>query len=148
MRQVPHVQDFNRCPDKAKILPHSAPVNEFPERNVRSALAASVLCLTVSGCANSLVADQDRNVASALPYDSVDCATLLAERDQLAQRYNLSINAKPVFARSAMGLGPVTPDIRSNRRRDVEKASGEINAMNRSLSRRKCDGAVQTLAVQ
>jgi hypothetical protein len=105
---------------------------------VRSAFAASVLCLTVSGCANSLVADQDRNVASSLPYDSVECATLLAERDQLARRYNLPTDAKPVFAKSPMGLGPITPDVRSERRREIETASGQIDAMNRSLARRKC----------
>lgn len=115
---------------------------------MRSVLAASVLCLTVSGCANSLVADQDRNVASALPYDSVDCATLATDRDKLARRHSLSLNAKPVFSESAMGLGPITPDTRSQRRRDIEKASGEINAMNRSLSRRKCPSAIQTLPIQ
>jgi hypothetical protein len=106
---------------------------------VKPALVASILCLAVTGCANSLVADQDRNVASALPYDSVDCAALLAERDQLAQRYGLPTDAKPVFAKSALGLGPIMPDIRSDRRRQAEKARGQIDAMNRSLTRRRCE---------
>lgn len=107
---------------------------------MRSAIAASVVCLTVTGCANSLVVEQDRNVASSLPYDSVSCSSLLTQRDQLARRYNLPTNAKPIFSNQPMGLGPVIPDVRSDRRRGIEKASGEIDAMNRSLVRRKCAG--------
>jgi hypothetical protein len=35
-------------------------------------------------------------------------------------------------------MGPLTPDVRSERRRKAEAARGEIDAMNRSLTRRKC----------
>lgn len=108
---------------------------------MRPAFVATLLSLAVTGCANSLVADQDRNVASALPYDSVDCRTLVAQRDGLARRYGLPTDARPVFATPPMGLGPITPDIRSDRRRRIERASGEIDAMNRSLARRKCAAA-------
>jgi hypothetical protein len=108
------------------------------EKNVKVALTLSAVCIAVSGCANSIVEDQDRNVASSLPYDRVQCEALLTQRNQLAQRYNLPVNAKPVFTDQPMGLGPFIPDVRSSRRRDVERASGEIDAMNRSLTRRKC----------
>lgn len=95
-------------------------------------------CLIVAGCGNSIVERQDEVVASALPYDSVSCDTLFMHRDTLAAQYGLPLDARPVFVRQPYGMGPLTPDVRSERRRKAEAARGEIDAMNRSLTRRKC----------
>jgi hypothetical protein len=74
----------------------------------------------VAGCGNSLTERQDQAVVSALPYDRVPCDTLFMHRDALAVQYGLP------------------PDARSEHRRKAESARGEIDAMNRSLKRRKC----------
>lgn len=96
-------------------------------------------CLAITGCAgNSMAERQDANVQSSLQYDSVPCDRLLAQRNGLAQRYRLSRDAKPSFSNPGVGLGPFTPDFRSKTQRDIEKASGQIDAMNRSITRREC----------
>lgn len=92
----------------------------------------------VAGCGNSLTERQDQAVVSALPYDSVPCDTLFMHRDALAAQYGLPPDARPVFVRQPYGMGPLTPDVRSEHRRKAESARGEIDAMNRSLKRRKC----------
>ncbi|MGX5842363.1 hypothetical protein ACWGTI_16730 [Mesorhizobium sp. ArgA1] len=96
-------------------------------------------CLAMAGCVGSSMSDrQDANVQSSLQYDSVPCDQLLAERNGLAQQYNLSTTAKPSFSNPAMGFGPFTPDVRSKSKRDTDMASGKIDAMNRSMERRDC----------
>jgi hypothetical protein len=37
-----------------------------------------------------------------------------------------------------LGLGPMVPDTRSKEQHAIEQARGEIDAMNRSMVRRKC----------
>lgn len=96
-------------------------------------------CLTVTGCmGNSLAERQDANIQSSLQFDTVPCDQLLAQRNELAQRYHLSPDAKPAFSNVPMGVGPFTPDARSKNQRDVEQATGRIDAMNRSIGRRQC----------
>ncbi|HMM63526.1 MAG TPA: hypothetical protein PKD01_05325 [Mesorhizobium sp.] len=103
--------------------------------------ATLALCVLAAGCgANSLASREDREVQSSLQYDGVDCARLAAQRDALAQRHGLSRNAKPAFSDVPTGFGVVTPDLRSAPRRDTEDAAGAIDAMNRSLARRRCPG--------
>ena len=75
---------------------------------------------------------------SSLPYDSVPCQTLLTKRQDLMQRYKLDENSKPVVSEAPLGLGPALGDTRSAEQKAVERARGEINAMNRSMARRKC----------
>lgn len=96
-------------------------------------------CLSTAGCVGySMSERQDDNVQSSLRYDSVPCDQLLAQRNGLAQQYNLSTQVKPTFSNPAMGFGPFTPDIRSKSKRDIDRATGEIDAMNRSIDRRDC----------
>ncbi|TPK88817.1 hypothetical protein FJ934_25885 [Mesorhizobium sp. B2-4-12] len=96
-------------------------------------------CLATAGCVgNSMSARQDANIQSSLQYDSVPCDQLLAQRNGLAQQHNLPTTAKPTFSNPAMGFGPFMPDIRTKAQRDSDKASGEIDAMNRSIDRRDC----------
>ncbi|TIN20272.1 MAG: hypothetical protein E5Y31_23220 [Mesorhizobium sp.] len=80
-------------------------------------------CLLTAGCVGgtSMSERQDANVQSSLQYDSVPCNQLLAQRNGLVQQYNLP-----------------TPDMRSKAKRDTDRASGEIDAMNRSIDRREC----------
>lgn len=97
-------------------------------------------CLAVAGCMeNSLAERQDANIQSSLQYDTVPCDQLLAQRNGLAQQYHLSAQtAKPTFSNPAMGFGPFMMDTRSKNQRDAEAASGKIDAMNRSITRRDC----------
>lgn len=105
---------------------------------MRTSLSLLAVCLMVAGCANSLATNQDRNVQSSLQFDSVPCNRLLAQRNRLMRLHQLPRDAKPVFSNPPAGLGVLLPDIRSRHERDAEKASGEIDAMNRSLVRRQC----------
>jgi hypothetical protein len=97
------------------------------------------LCVALAGCgAGSMAASEDANVTSSLQYDSVACKQLVAERNGLAARYGLAQDAKPVFSTAPTGFGAVLPDMRSADKRDADQAAGRIDAMNRSLIRRKC----------
>ena len=96
-------------------------------------------CLMTAGCVcNSMSERQDDNIQSSLQYDTIPCDQLLAQRNGLAQQYHLPVDIKPTFSNPAMGFGPFTPDIRSKSQRDTDKATGEIDAMNRSIDRRDC----------
>jgi hypothetical protein len=107
---------------------------------MRWTMVALASCLTVAGCVGgtSMAERQDEDIQSSLQYDEVPCDQLLAQRNQLAQQNNLPVTAKPSFSNPAMGFGPFTPDMRSKASRDSNKASGEIDAMNRSIERRDC----------
>jgi hypothetical protein len=95
--------------------------------------------MTLAGCASgSMASSEDANVTSSLQYDTVPCKQLVAERNGLAVRYGLSQDAKTVFSAPPTGFGTVLPDMRGAKRREAEQASGKIDAMNRSLVRRKC----------
>ena len=107
---------------------------------MRWTMVALASCLTVAGCVGgtSMAERQDEDIQSSLQYDEVPCDQLLAQRNQLAQQNNLPVTAKPSFSNPAMGFGPFTPDMRSSAQRDTDRASGEIDAMNRSIDRRDC----------
>jgi hypothetical protein len=98
-----------------------------------------MLCVSLAGCASGSVASgEDANVTSSLQYDTVPCKQLVTERNALAARHGLSQDAKTVFSSTPTGLGTVLPDMRGAHKREADQASGEIDAMNRSLVRRKC----------
>ncbi|MBZ9860865.1 hypothetical protein [Mesorhizobium sp. CA12] len=107
---------------------------------MRWTMVALASCLTVAGCVGgtSMAERQDEDVQSSLQYDDVPCDQLLAQRNQLARQNNLPVTAKPGFSNPAMGFGPFMPDMRSKAQRASNKASGEIDAMNRSIERRDC----------
>lgn len=103
-------------------------------------MVALASCLAAAGCVGgtSMSERQDQDIQSSLQYDSVPCDQLLAQRDALARQHNLPVTAKPAFSNPAMGFGPFTPDTRSQAQRDADSATGEIDAMNRSIERRDC----------
>ncbi|TPN89604.1 hypothetical protein FJ987_08860 [Mesorhizobium sp. CU2] len=107
---------------------------------MRWTMVALASCLTVAGCVGgtSMAERQDEDVQSALQYDDVPCDQLIAQRNALAQQSNLPVTAKTTFSNPAMGFGPFMPDTRSKAERDRNKASGQIDAMNRSIERRDC----------
>jgi len=103
----------------------------------RSILLA--LCVSLAGCASgSMASGEDANVASSLQYDTVPCKQLIADRNGLAARYGLSQDAKTAFSAPPAGFGTVLPDMRGAKKREADQASGKVDAMNRSLLRRKC----------
>lgn len=96
-------------------------------------------CLLAGGCVDSSLATrEDEDIVSSLQFDDVPCTQLITQRNQLAQRYGLGQDAKPAFVDSPAGFGPFLPDVRSKKQQDIQKASGQIDAMNRSLTRRAC----------
>jgi hypothetical protein len=98
-----------------------------------------VLCVALAGCASgSMASGEDANVTSSLQYDTVPCRQLIAERNGLAARYGLPQDAKTAFAAPPAGFGTLLPDMRGAKKREADQASGRIDAMNRSLVRRKC----------
>lgn len=102
--------------------------------------SALLFLLLLAGCAgdSSLVARQDADLQSSIQYDKVECKKLISQRNAIASANGVATDAKPVFADTPLGLGPVLPDIRSAKRQSAEKAAAEIDAMNRSLIRRQC----------
>lgn len=101
---------------------------------------AFLLLLMLAGCAGdaSLVSRQDAAVQTSIQYDKVECKRLISQRDSIASANGLATDAKPVFAETPLGLGPVLPDTRSAKKQSADKAAGQIDAMNRSLIRRQC----------
>lgn len=109
---------------------------------MRAGFITVAVCAALSGCAaGTISAGEDANVSSSLQYDTVACKQLIGERDALAARYGLSQQTKPAFTSSPTGFGTVLPDMRSGNKRDADQAAGRIDAMNRSLVRRKCIAA-------
>ncbi len=109
---------------------------------MRASLTVLPLCLLLASCgSDSLVGHQERNIMSSLPYDSTPCDALLAKRQSLMSRYKLDEHAKPIVSETPLGLGPMMPDTRSKEQQASEQARGEIDAMNRSMVRRKCISA-------
>lgn len=101
---------------------------------------AFLFLLLLAGCAGdaSLVSRQDADVQTSLQYDKIECKKLISQRNAIASANGVATDAKPVFAETPLGLGPVLPDIRSTKKQSADKAAGQIDAMNRSLIRRQC----------
>lgn len=102
--------------------------------------SAFLFLLLLAGCAGdaSLVSRQDAAVQTSLQYDKVECKKLISQRNAVASANGVATDAKPVFAETPLGLGPVLPDIRSTKKQSADQAAGQVDAMNRSLIRRQC----------
>lgn len=111
---------------------------------VRS-LAITMLLLATAAC-SSLPSNLDGEVVSSLAYDKTPCPDLVAQRNTLVARYGdpstKSDDEKPGSrpAYVPVGAATVVPDMRSQSERDRRVALGEIDAMNRSIKRRACEG--------
>lgn len=87
---------------------------------------------------------EDADAISSLRYDGVNCAELVAERDQLAAQYGVAVdyrrgpNDPDLPVALASGFGWIQPDTRDARRREYDRARGMISAMNGSIIRRRC----------
>jgi hypothetical protein len=125
-------------PDRAMFAPTVRGVLDMMRGMTILGLCVA-LCAAMAGCADSLAVREDQDVQSSLQYDAVPCASLVAQRNDLMRRYNLPKDATPTFSNTPFGLGPVLPDIRSKHRREVAHASGEIEAMSNSITRRQCE---------
>lgn len=75
---------------------------------------------------------------TSIQYDKIECKKLIAQRNAVAGTGGVATDAKPVFAETPLGLGPVLPDVRSTKQRSADQAAGQVDAMNRSLIRRQC----------
>ena len=106
------------------------------------AIAILISMATVAGCTNSVTVQREAEVYSSLPFDKVACSDLIRQRDALAARHGLApdVAREPQAETSITGIGIIVPDVRSSNERDKARAIGEITAMNKSMTRRQCDG--------
>ena len=114
-------------------------------RTARS-LAITAMLLATAAC-SSLPDNLDNEIVSSLAYDKTPCPDLVAERNALLARYgdpatkrdDEKPGSRPGYI--PVGAATVVPDMRSQSERDRRVALGEIDAMNRSIKRRACEGA-------
>lgn len=98
--------------------------------------------IALSGC--SLTAGLDGEIVSSIKYDHFECGALVAQRDALAARYGVApdVRRDPVLnneqRRTLGSAAGYLPDLRSEQTKEVERAKGQIEAMNGSLLRRQC----------
>jgi hypothetical protein len=99
-----------------------------------SRLGIITLLAILAGCVSSPPTEE-----ISIKYDSVDCATLIAQRDALARRY--PVLPPEETERMAMGAFAGLRDTVEAGGNDAKIAKGKITAMNDSLRRRQCPGA-------
>ncbi|MCO6390692.1 hypothetical protein GTW25_06575 [Aliihoeflea aestuarii] len=100
-----------------------------------------VLFLSVfSGC-TTLDEGREAEVINSIRYDDTPCPQLISERNALAARHGLSpaVQRTPATESRFMGVGPLIPDLRGQETREQGLAIGQIDAMNRSITRRACE---------
>jgi len=97
--------------------------------------------LAAAGC-TTLNEGLEAEVVNSIRYDDTACPQLIGERNALAAQYGLSqtVERTPATESRFMGVGPLVPDLRGEDVRQRNLAIGQIDAMNRSLTRRACIG--------
>lgn len=95
--------------------------------------------LAAAGCTTSNEG-LEAEVVNSIRYDDTPCPQLISERNALAAQYGLSqtVERTPATESRLMGVGPLIPDLRAEEVRQRNLAIGQIDAMNRSLTRRAC----------
>lgn len=108
---------------------------------MRKTLSLVLFLSVVSGC-TTLDEGREAEVINSIRYDDTSCAQLIAERNALAARHGLSqtVQRTPRTEAMFMGVGPFIPDLRGEETRERGLAIGQIDAMNRSITRRACEG--------
>ncbi len=96
---------------------------------------------TVSGC-TTLNQGLEAEVVNSIRFDDTPCPQLIGARNALAVQHGLSptVQREPASESRFMGVGPLIPDLRGEDVRARNLAIGQIDAMNRSLTRRACIG--------
>lgn len=104
-------------------------------------LLLAVNLLAAAGC-TTLNEGLEAEVVNSIRYDDTPCPQLISERNALAAQYGLSqtVERTPATESRFMGVGPLIPDLRAEEVRQRNLAIGQIDAMNRSLTRRACIG--------
>ncbi|MHB2264726.1 hypothetical protein [Aliihoeflea sp. PC F10.4] len=107
---------------------------------MRKTLSLVLFLSVVSGC-TTLDEGHEAEVINSIRYDDTPCPQLIAERNALATRHGLStgVQRTPRTESRFMGVGPFIPDMRGQETREQGLAVGQIDAMNRSITRRACD---------
>lgn len=109
---------------------------------MRKTIVALMAALMLSGCGN-FSQSLDSEIVSSMKYDGVDCKTLIADRKALAARYDIPAKGgktkpgqRPAYL--VPGFGTMLPDVRGKQEKERRQALGELDAMDRSLERRRC----------
>ena len=101
---------------------------------------APVILLTtlLAGCGN-IQGQLDSEKISSLHYDNVECASLVAQRNQAVSEVSRLTNGKGYRDPDVVtGFGPVLPDYRNKNEKRAGALQGQAEAMTRSIDRRKC----------
>ena len=108
-------------------------------RSMSKTLSAVLFLSVVSGC-TTLDEGREAEVINSIRYDDTPCAQLISERNAVAAQHGLSstVERTPRTESRFMGVGPFTPDLRGQETREQGLAIGQIDAMNRSITRRAC----------
>jgi len=99
--------------------------------------SVAILLVLLAGCA--LGPSPDAEEVDSIRYDSVNCSSLLAARNALHAQYPVLPKARG--ERLAMGFFAPLRDWAESGEHNARVAKGRINAMNDSLTRRRCPGA-------
>jgi hypothetical protein len=104
----------------------------------------ALVSVALPSCAD-MRANTDSEVVNSMRFDTVPCATLMKERDELVRTYGSPASLppdkqpgiRPILKQQPMGMFPV-PEYRSKKTVEQRRAWGRIEAMNRSIERRQC----------
>jgi hypothetical protein len=99
--------------------------------------SATILLVLLAGCASGPSPDTEE--VDSIRYDTVKCSSLVAARNALHARYPVLPKARG--ERLAMGFFAPLRDWAESGGHNARVAKGRINAMNDSLTRRRCPGA-------
>lgn len=100
--------------------------------------SATILLVLLAGCAG-LGPSPDTEEVDSIRYDIVSCSSLVAARNALHARYPVLPKARG--ERLAMGYLAPLRDWAEAGGHNARVAKGRINAINDSLTRRRCPGA-------
>jgi hypothetical protein len=93
-----------------------------------------LLSLSLAGCGSTVTASHMEEAVDSIIYDKIACADLIRQRNELADSNGLARDVKYV----PLGADAFTIDFRSSAEKQKAKATAQIDAINRSLTRRAC----------
>lgn len=97
--------------------------------------------IALGACSGTLSAIEDDEIIGSIRYDQIPCPDLAAQRDALAASHGLPRDVKRVpSAERTPGVGLLSPDPLTGEQRQRRQAAAMIDAMNRSMERRSCEG--------
>ncbi|MHC1549500.1 hypothetical protein [Phyllobacterium sp. K27] len=106
---------------------------------MRTRLFPAIMFTTLlAGCGN-IQGQLDNEKISSLRYDTIQCPSLIAQRNQAAAEVSRLTNGQGYQDPDVIiGLGPILPDYRTENQKKAGALQGQVESMSRSIDRRKC----------